>query len=257
MSGMDLSSRYLGRNVLITGAGGGIGCSIALRIAAEGGGLLLMDRNEEDLTPIAKQIEEVGGDVLAKAACDVTDYENVSRLVTDITKRHGAIDCLVHCAGIVGESNARAGDADLGEFRRVIDINLTGAFVMAKAVLPAMASQHYGRILFISSIAGKEGNPKMSGYVASKAGLIGLTKAIGKEYAGDGITVNALAPAVIATPMNEDTDPATLASLCEKIPMGRMGTREEAAALAAWICSEEASFNTGFTFDLSGGRATY
>ena len=249
--------RYLGKKIAVTGAAGGIGRAVALRIAAEGGGLLLIDRENEPLRELSAEITNSGGAVLETAVFDVTDAESAIRTIKQFENAHGPIDSLIHCVGIVGESNARADEADLDIFKQVIDINLIGSFIMCKAVLPGMVANGYGRILLLSSIAGKEGNPKMSAYVASKAGLIGLVKALGKEYAHDGITVNALAPAVISTPMNEATDPATLDALCEKIPMGRMGTTEETASMIAWICSAEASFNTGVVFDLSGGRATY
>lgn len=249
--------RYLGKKVLITGAGGGIGRAVAHRIAAEGGGLFLTDRETEPLCEAAGEIGDAGGAVLDSTPLDIIDAESTAYTIKEFESAHGSIDCLVHCAGIVGESNVRADETDLSLFRQVIDVNLTGAFIICKTVLPGMVANQYGRILLVSSMAGKEGNPNMSSYVASKAGLIGLVKTLGKEYALDGVTVNTLTPAVIATPMNEGTDPATLAALCKKIPMGRMGTTEEAASLIAWICSAEASFNTGAVFDLSGGRATY
>jgi len=163
----------------------------------------------------------------------------------------------VNCAGAVGETNVRIRDYNPDVFRSVLDVNLTGAFLLTKYVLPSMIANDYGRILHIASIGGKEGNPGMAGYAASKSGLMGLIKAAGKEYAETGITVNGIAPAVIATEFNENTDPAMLKYMTDKIPMKRMGTIEETAALASWIVSPEASFNTGFTFDLSGGRATY
>jgi len=139
-------------------------------------------------------------------------------------------------------------------FLRVVEINLIGAYYLTKFAIAPMAEQKYGRILHIASIGGKEGNPGMVGYVASKAGLI---KGVGKEYAKEGITVNGIAPAVIKTEMNANTDPEMLEYMTRKISMGRMGAAEEAAALSCWIVSEEASFNTGYIFDLSGGRATY
>jgi 3-oxoacyl-[acyl-carrier protein] reductase len=136
-------------------------------------------------------------------------------------------------------------------------VNLRGSFLMTKYAVKAMEKHNYGRILLLASIAGKEGNPFMAGYSSMKAGVIGLVKGIGKEYAKTGITINGLAPAVIKTPMNEKTAPEQLAYMTAKIPMGRLGTVEEVAALSCWIVSKEASFNTGFIFDISGGRATY
>lgn len=250
-------NRYTGQTVAITGAGRGIGCATAHRLAVEGGQLVLIDRDADALADVADEIASAGGVVLETVTLDITDADETTRAIRQVELSHGSFDCLVHSAGIVGETNARAADADLGVFKRVIDVNLFGAFIMCQVVLPGMVANQYGRILLIASMAGKEGNPKMSAYAASKAGLIGLAKAMGKEYARSGVTVNALAPAVIATPMNESTDPSTLEALCEKIPMGRMGTTDEATAIIAWICSAEASFNTATVFDLSGGRATY
>ncbi len=148
-------------------------------------------------------------------------------------------------------------DYDTEEFRRVIDVNLTGAFIMTKHAIAPMVGQNYGRILLISSIGGKEGNPGMAGYASSKSGVMGLVKGVGKEYAKSGITVNGMAPAVISTPMNAETSDEMLSYMTAKIPMGRLGTVSEVAALSCWIVSKEASFNTGFVFDISGGRATF
>jgi 3-oxoacyl-[acyl-carrier protein] reductase len=138
-----------------------------------------------------------------------------------------------------------------------LKINITGAFLITKHTIPYMQVHNYGRILHIASIGGKDGNPNMVGYAASKSGLIGLVKGVGKEFAESGITVNGLAPAVIATEMNQETAPEVLKYMADKIPMKRLGTVEEAAAISCWIVSREASFNTGFIFDLSGGRAVY
>jgi 3-oxoacyl-[acyl-carrier protein] reductase len=190
-------------------------------------------------------------------AADVSDRESITQAVGALVKRLGRLDVLVHAAGIVGPTGVNCADYPLEDFRKVIDVNLTGAFLTCQAAIPSMLRGGYGRILLIASMAGKDGNPGMAGYVASKAALIGLAKAFGKEYATTGVTINALAPAVIATPMNADTHPDTVRALTEKIPMRRLGTVAEAAAIACWICSEEASFNTGAVFDLSGGRATY
>ncbi|MCL4143687.1 UNVERIFIED_CONTAM: hypothetical protein GTU68_027064 [Idotea baltica] len=164
---------------------------------------------------------------------------------------------MVNSAGIIGPTSTPITDYSYQKFRSVIDVNLHGTFLMTKYSLPYMEAQGYGRILLISSIGGKEGNPGMIGYAASKSGVIGLVKAIGKEFAGKGITVNGLAPAVIATPMNQQTDPKMLEYMTKKIPMGRLGTVDEAASISTWIVSKEASFNTGVIFDLSGGRATF
>jgi 3-oxoacyl-[acyl-carrier protein] reductase len=174
-----------------------------------------------------------------------------------VADEFGRLDIMVNCAGIVGPTNTKIVDFSLDDFDKVIAINLRGTFLATKYAIPHMLKNNYGRILLLSSIGGKDGNPGMVGYASSKSGVMGLVKGIGKEYAETGITVNGLAPAVISTPMNEDTAPEMLDYMASKIPAKRLGTVDEAAAIACWIVSEEASFNTGFVFDLSGGRATY
>ncbi|HLV35771.1 MAG TPA: SDR family NAD(P)-dependent oxidoreductase, partial [Spirillospora sp.] len=188
---------------------------------------------------------------------DVGDEESVIRAFQWVVEQYGQLDIMVNCAGIAGPTNVPILDYPADEFDRVIRVNLRGAYLTTKYAIQHMLPRRYGRILHMASMGGKEGNPGMVGYASSKAGLMGLVKGVGKEYATSGITVNALAPAVIRTPMNEATAPEMLEYMIAKIPMGRLGTVEEVAALAAWIVSEEASFNTGFIFDLSGGRATY
>ena len=164
---------------------------------------------------------------------------------------------MVNSAGIVGPTNTRITEYPVEEFDKIYSVNLRGAFLITKYAVAKMEKESYGRILLIASIAGKEGNPFMAGYSSMKAGVIGLVKGIGKEYAEKGITVNGLAPALIKTAMNEKTEPSQLAYMTEKIPMKRLGTIEEVAAISCWIVSPEASFTTGFIFDISGGRATY
>ena len=185
------------------------------------------------------------------------DEKKVSQCFDHIVKSNLKIDVLVNSVGIVGPSNCELEDYDLKDFLQVLNVNLVGAFNISKAVVPIMKKNNYGRILHISSIAGKEGNPGMIGYSSSKSGLIGLVKSLGKELAQTNITVNGIAPALISSEMNTDTDPKMLEYMIEKIPMRRTGTVDEVASLCAWICSKEASFNTGAIFDISGGRATY
>ena len=167
------------------------------------------------------------------------------------------IDILINTVGIVGPSSCPIENYDLKDFIQVINVNLTCAFIVSKAVIPIMKKLNYGRILHIASIAGKEGNPGMVGYTASKAALIGMVKGLGKELAETNITINGVAPGLITSEMNSETDPEMLTYMVNKIPMKRPGTVDEVAALALWIVSEEASFNTGSIFDISGGRATY
>jgi 2-dehydro-3-deoxy-L-rhamnonate dehydrogenase (NAD+) len=248
--------RFEGRAALVTGGASGIGAAVAERVAREGARVGLIDLNAAHLEQQAARMRATGASVEV-AQADVSAEASMATAVDGLASRLGRLDILVHCAGIVGTSGVNAAEFPVDEFRRVVDINLTGAFIACQRVLPHMLRNGYGRILLIASIAGKEGNPGMAGYVASKAGMIGLVKGLGKEYAATGVTINALAPAVIATPMNAATDPATVRQLVDRIPMKRLGTVAEAAAIACWICSEEATFNTGAIFDLSGGRATY
>jgi 3-oxoacyl-[acyl-carrier protein] reductase len=164
---------------------------------------------------------------------------------------------MVNCAGIVGPTSTKITDYSTEDFDRLYQVNQRGTFLMTKYAVKAMEPFGYGRILLIASMAGKEGNPGMIGYSASKAAVIGIVKSIGKEYATAGITINGLAPAVIKTAMNADTDPKQLEYMVAKIPMGRLGEIDEVAKISAWIVSEECTFTTGFLFDISGGRATY
>lgn len=249
-------NRFDGQVAIVAGGARGIGKGIAQRIVREGGEVVLFDVLEQQLEATVKKFAAEGLAVSA-AITDVTDRERVRKNIDSVVQEHGRLDILVNCAGIVGQTATKIADYDDETFCKVIDINLTGAYYLTKYAIAHMQPRKYGRILHITSVGGKEGNPGMVGYAASKAGMFGLIKGVGKEYADQGITVNGLAPAVIATEMNADTDPKMLEYMIAKIPMGRLGTIEEAAALSCWIVSEEASFNTGFVFDLSGGRATY
>lgn len=247
-----MENRFKERVAIITGGASGIGEAIARRIAREGGQVALFDVN-------ASGLQTVAGDINGALAyeVDVADEVQVRAAIQNVVAGRGRLDIMVHCAGIVGPTNTRITDYTAAAFDQVIAVNLRGSFLMTRYALPPMRAQRYGRILLLASIGGKDGNPGMVGYAASKSGVMGLVKGVGKEFADEGITVNGLAPAVIRTPMNADTAPETLKYMADKIPMKRLGTVEEAAAIACWIVSEEASFNTGFIFDLSGGRATY
>lgn len=248
--------RFEEQVAVVTGAASGIGAGVAQRLAKEGAQVVLVDNNAGLLDTQTSALQNAGlkADSLA---LDITAADAVQAAMSQIAQQHGRLDVLVNSAGIVGPTATKIVDYSLADFQQVVAVNLTGAFLVTKYAIEQMLPRNYGRILLISSIGGKEGNPGMAGYAASKSGVMGLVKGIGKEYAGTGITVNGLAPAVIATPMNLQTDPEMMAYMTSKIPMGRLGTIEETAAIACWICSPEASFNTGFVFDLSGGRATY
>lgn len=248
--------RYENQAAIVTGGASGIGAAVAERLAREGARVCLFDASTAGLQAQVTQMTAAGLRADAEVV-NVSDEAAVSAAVGRFACAAGRVDVLVHCAGIVGLSAANAVEFPVEEFRRVLEINLCGSFIATRAVLPYMLQQGYGRVLLMASMAGKDGNPGMAGYVASKAGLLGLVKALGKEYAQKGVTINGLAPAVIATAMNAATAPEILQQLTAKIPMQRLGTVEEAAAITTWICSREASFNTGFVFDLSGGRATY
>ncbi|HMX28794.1 MAG TPA: SDR family NAD(P)-dependent oxidoreductase, partial [Blastocatellia bacterium] len=188
---------------------------------------------------------------------DVTDEAQVAKVIKKIAKEFGRIDILVNSAGVTGKTGIKTHEVELDNFKFVFDVNVNGCFLTSRAVLPLMLEQNYGRILHIASIAGKDGNAGMLAYSASKAAVIGLTKVQGKEYAETGITVNALAPAVIQTAMVDALPPEQVKYMTDKIPMKRCGTLEEIANLATFIVSPGASFTTAFTFDMTGGRATY
>lgn len=188
---------------------------------------------------------------------DTCDVSSVSRAVRAITDEFQRIDVLVNCAGITGKTGLKSHEVSVEDFDRVLAVNIRGSFLTCQAVLPHMLRQNHGRILNIASIAGKEGNAGMVAYSASKAAVIGMTKSMGKEYAETGVTVNALAPAVIQTALVDAMPAGQVRYMTDKIPMKRCGTLEEFAAMAEFIVSPANSFTTGFTFDLSGGRAVY
>lgn len=251
-----MNNRFKDQVAIITGGARGIGLGIGERIAREGGQVILFDVLEDDLTEASNRFSK--SDLSIRTALvDISQEDQVIREIGRVAGEFGRLDIMVNCAGIVGPTATNIAEYSFSDFRKVVDINLLGSFLMTKYSLPHMLKNNYGRILLIASIGGKEGNPGMSGYAASKSGVMGLVKGVGKEYAKTGITVNGLAPAVIATPMNLDTHPDTLKYMTDKIPVGRLGTIEETAAISCWIVSKEASFNTAFIFDLSGGRATF
>ena len=249
-------NRFENRVAIVTGGADGLGKGIASKIAFEGARLALFDINEDLLKQTVIELQESGFSVSGHVV-DISSEDMVRQAITEVGSIHGKIDIMVNSAGIVGPTSTKITEYSTEAFDEIYQVNLKGAFLMTKYVLPQMEKNNYGRILLISSISGKEGNPGMVGYSATKSGVIGLVKGVGKEYADMGITVNGIAPAVIKTRMNENTDPEQLTYMTAKIPMGRMGTIEEVADLSAWIVSDECSFSTGFIFDISGGRATY
>jgi 2-dehydro-3-deoxy-L-rhamnonate dehydrogenase (NAD+) len=249
-------NRFAGQVAIVTGAASGLGQGIALRLAREGAKVALLDTNAEGLERTVQDFKAQQLSALPFVT-DVTDESSVRSQMLRIVQSMGSPDVMVHSAGIVGPTNTPIVDYPVEDFDRVYAVNLRGSFLITKHAVTAMLPQRSGRILLIASVAGKEGNPWMCGYSATKAGVIGLVKGVAKEYAEQGITVNGLAPAVVMTDMVRQTAPEQVAYMTAKIPMKRLGTIEEVAAMATFIVSGECSFATGFTFDLTGGRSTY
>lgn len=242
-----------GHTVIVVGAGSGIGRAAAGHFAAVGANVVCADVDQD----AARETAAKSPGNMSAFPVDVTELEQVDVLTAHAIERWGRIHALVNCAGITGPLGRRSHEVEAAELDEVYRVNLRGAFTLTRAVLPHMLRHRYGRIAMVASIAGKEGNPNMIGYSTTKAGLIGMVKAQGKEYAQDGITVNALAPAVIRTPFLDTQPQEVVDYMTQKIPMRRTGTTEEASTMLTWMISPACSFTTGFTFDLSGGRATY
>lgn len=238
---------------IVTGAASGLGRAIAKKLSAEGASLALFDLNEDEL----KATQNLLASRSQTYIVDITDESAVSEAIGEVVATFGRIDLLINSAGITGKTNLRSHETDTDNLLAVFNVNFIGSYLTSKYALPVMLRNNYGRILHIASIAGKEGNAGMLAYSSSKAAVIGMTKVQGKEYAGTGITINALAPAVIRTALVDAMPDEQVKYMTDKIPMQRCGTLEEAAYHAAFILSEQNSFTTGFTFDLSGGRATY
>jgi len=247
MNQLDLQ----GRIAVVTGGAAGIGFAIAQRLAASGARVSLWDRDAKALATAAAGLAGAH-----TASLDVSDEPQVQAALASTVKALGKVDALVCSAGITGP-NMTVADYPLADWKQVLDINLTGVFLCNKLLVPHMQKNDYGRIVNIASIAGKEGNPNASAYSASKAGVISLTKSLGKELAKTGIRVNCVTPAAVKTGMFAQMTQAHIDFMLSKIPMGRFGQVEEIAALVAWLCTEDCSFSTGAVFDLSGGRAVY
>jgi len=244
------------QTIIVVGAGSGIGAGVARLLAPRGWQVACLDRDGDAASAVAASIESAGGTALGIAA-DVTDAPSIEAAFDAVEARFGQLHAVINTAGVQGPLGVRSHEVALDDVDRVYAVNLRGALAVSQSAITRMLPHGYGRIAHVASIAGKEGNPGMIAYSTTKAGLIGMVKAQGKEYAKDGITINALAPAVIQTPFL-DTQPAeVIAYMTEKIPMGRTGTVDEVAEMLGWMISPACSFTTGFAFDLSGGRATY
>ena len=243
-----------GRVVVITGGARGIGYAVAQRALRSGAAVALWDVDTERLERSAKELSELGK--VAAITVDQTKEAEIDAAVSKTLAAHGAIDVLINCAGITG-GNGTTWELEPDMWRRVIDVNLIGPYLACRAVVPQMLKQGYGRIVNIASVAGKEGNPNASHYSASKAGLIGLTKSLGKELATKNILVNAVTPAAAKTEIFDSMKQEHIDYMLSKIPMNRFLLPDEAASLILWLASEDCAFSTGAVFDLSGGRATY
>jgi 3-oxoacyl-[acyl-carrier protein] reductase len=243
---------FKGRHAVVTGGATGLGYAIAQRLIASGGSVSLWDRDEAAAQKAAIEL----GQGTQAVAVDVSQQPSVAAAVQATLAKAGRIDALVNSAGITGP-NTKVWDYPVDAWRQVMDVNLTGLFICCREVVPAMRERNYGRIVNIASVAGKDGNPNASAYSASKAGVMALTKSLGKELADTGVRVNCVTPAAVKTAIFDQMTPEHIAFMLSKIPMGRFGTTEEVAALVGWLCTEDCSFSTGAVFDLSGGRSTY
>ena len=245
---------YSEQTVIIAGAAQGIGKATARLLHERGARIIAMDISLPGLSSLQK---ELGLDEIQVHQINLAEQVAVSTLMSKIHDEFGQIHALINSVGIVGPSGVNVENVSWSDFEKTLAINLFGAIWLTQSVIPSMKENNYGRIVHLASIAGKEGNPGMSPYNVSKSGMIGFVKGIAKEVAPFGITVNALAPAVINTHMNANTSEETLKYMISRIPMGRLGEVGEIAQMLAFMASKACSFTTGFTFDASGGRATY
>lgn len=245
-------NRLSDRCAVVTGGAQGIGRAIAERFLAEGAKVCLWDADGD----LAANVTDQMGENAYSKQLDVTDPDAVTRAAETTVSAMGGIDILVNNAGISGP-NVPTWKYPVEDWLQVLDIDLNGVFYCCRAVVPIMRSVGYGRVVNIASVAGKEGNPNAPAYSAAKAGVISLTKSLGKELADKGVVVNCVTPAAVRTRIFDQMSQSHIDYMLSKIPLGRFGQTEEIAALVAWLSSEECSFSTGATFDLSGGRATY
>lgn len=245
------ANRFAGKSAIVTGGASGLGLQVATRIVAEGGTVALWDMNAQALAEAKKS-----SGAHYTHALDVSDYQAVVKAAKDSNAALGGIDILVASAGITG-ATVPVREFPIDSWLRVMDVNLNGLFYCCREVLPFMEAKGYGRIVNIASVAGKEGNPNASAYSASKAAVIGFTKSLGKELATKGILVNCITPATFESAILSQLPKSQIDYMRAKIPMGRLGEAAENAALVCWLASDECSFSTAATFDISGGRTTY
>jgi len=245
------ADRFAGRGVVITGGASGLGLACAKRFIAEGAKVSLWDFNPATLAESKSEL----GDVHT-IQVDVSNHKDVAKAAKQSSKALGAIDILVNSAGITG-ATVPVQEFPIESWLQVMDVNLNGTFYCCREVVPQMISRGYGRIVNVSSVAGKEGNPNASAYSASKAAVIGFTKSLGKEVATKGVLVNCITPATFESPILAQLPKSQVDYMRSRIPIGRLGEASENAALVCWLASEECSFSTGATFDISGGRTTY
>ncbi len=250
MNQIDLSNRH----AIVTGGAQGIGFSVARRFLTSGASVSLWDRDQQLLASATKELSALG--TVDAVTADVTDPESIRQATDSTAAKFGHIDILVANAGISGPI-IKTWEYPVDVWKQVIDVDLVGVFLCCRAVVPIMLKQKYGRIVNVASIAGKEGNPSASAYSAAKAGVIALTKSLGKELADQNIAVNCITPAAARTKIFEQISQQHIDYMLSKIPRGRFLELDEIGALVAWMVSEENSFTTGAVFDLSGGRATY
>ena len=249
MNNLDME----GKNVIVTGGASGIGLAVVNRLANSGANIAIWDMNE---IAMAGLVKSKGKNMIHAEKVDVTDISSVEKAFQSTEHVLSTVHALVNSAGIAGK-NEVVRNYPVDEWHRIHDVNLNGTFYTCRTAIPHMEKNNYGRIVNIASIAGKEGNPNAAAYSSSKAGVISLTKSIGKETAKKGITVNCVTPAAVKTPIFDQVSKQHIDYMLSKIPIGRFGLVEEIAAMVCWLCTEDCSFTTGGVFDLSGGRATY
>ena len=246
-----------GHSAIVTGGAAGIGFAIAARLCQSGANVCLWDLHQEALDDaVTALLKDAGDAAVCGIVGDVGDPASVEAALAATRERFPTIEIAVNNAGIAGP-NMPTWEYPVADWRQVLDIDLTGTFLVSRAVVPVMLERDYGRIVNIASVAGKEGNPNASAYSAAKAGVIGLTKSLGKELAATGVRVNCITPAAVRTAIFDQMKQEHIDFMLSKIPIGRFGLAEEIAAMVAWLASPDCSFSTGAVFDVSGGRATY